>query len=108
MEDVEKWTKDMCMGLWHMHTLMILHRDLKPSNCFLQCNPAGQMSLKIGDFGNSTFLIGRGGKQFTKFKALTNHMTTFRYATLVQWIVFEHGAWQTASLHHSRREYFWW
>ena len=62
-DDVEKWTKDMCMGLRRIHTFSILHRDMKPANCLLQANPAGQLSVKITDFGNSAFLIGLGGKQ---------------------------------------------
>ena len=80
-EDVEKWTKDLCMGLRHIHSMSILHRDLKPANCMLQINPAGRLSLKICDFGNSCFLIGIGGKQLPKSRPLRPLLTTHRYAS---------------------------
>ena len=81
-EDVQKWAKDMCMGLRHMHGQSILHRDMKPGNCLLQPNPAGRVRLKITDFGNSAFLIGCGGKQpLPCSKPLRPLMTTYRYSS---------------------------
>ena len=46
----------------HLHQLGVMHRDIKPEN-FLLSNKTDQATLKLADFGLSTYF--RPGQKFT-------------------------------------------
>ena len=51
-EQIWKFFIQICLGIQYLHRNRILHRDLKPKNAFL----TKDLSLKIGDVGESTIL----------------------------------------------------
>ena len=51
-EQIWKFFIQICLGIQYLHKNKILHRDLKPKNAFL----TKDLSLKIGDVGESTIL----------------------------------------------------
>jgi serine/threonine protein kinase len=53
-EQAAKITKDICMGLTHIHKMNYIHRDLKPENILLHFGDDGAITAKIADFGLTT------------------------------------------------------
>lgn len=54
--------RTMVQVVKHLHQLGVMHRDIKPEN-FLLSNKTDQATLKLADFGLSTYF--RPGQKFT-------------------------------------------
>ncbi|CAG9463396.1 unnamed protein product [Pedinophyceae sp. YPF-701] len=63
--------KQIIQGIAYMHEMGITHRDIKPEN-FLLKNPAPDFTLRMGDFGLSTFF--RPGQTFDETLGSANYM----------------------------------
>ena len=67
---IQKWSKEIILGLDFLHLNNVIHRDLKPANFFLKEN-----SLKIGDFGEAVLIIN--GDRLTTTNS-SNKNNTYR------------------------------
>ena len=47
--------KQLCLALNYMHGLNIMHRDLKPENLLCEQSEAGEITIKLTDFGFATY-----------------------------------------------------
>ena len=46
-----RWTKQLALGLLHMHDLSVMHRDIKPCNILIALDVRGESKMKYIDFG---------------------------------------------------------
>ncbi len=49
VETINKWIKQILLGVFYLHQANYIHRDLKPANLFID----DEFNIKIGDFGTA-------------------------------------------------------
>jgi len=62
----------MFAGIHHVHSHLIMHRDIKPANMLVHFGPAGQLQLRLSDFGSSTLVQAQFASSSCSKDATTN------------------------------------
>ena len=66
----------MFTGIHHVRSHLIMHRDVKPANTLVHFSPAGQLQLRLADFGASTLAQAQFASSSSSKDATANFYQT--------------------------------
>ncbi|XP_055339294.1 serine/threonine-protein kinase 17A-like, partial [Paramacrobiotus metropolitanus] len=83
-------TRDILLGLHHLHTQRIVHTDLKPSNILLAPSEGGGVVLKLADMDDHVGILSSvTGSEIRTTRGTVRYMAPEMFRLAAQWDVEE-------------------